>query len=90
MKKDLRWVNPHQLKHYQFNWEKAYNYAKLMEQGEKFPPVRVQIDENGEYQVKNGAHRTVASKLVGIDVLVEVEHFEFDEWEHFEKGYKIK
>lgn len=80
--KDLKWVNPHTLKGYNFQWEKAFRYAKLMEQGEEFPPVRVHETSSGELVIKNGMHRTIAAKLTGKEVLVEIAtRDEEEEWD---------
>lgn len=91
MKKDIRTVDPHHLHHYAFNWSKAYKYAKLMEQGTKFPPIRVHLDEDGKYIVKNGVHRTVAAKLVGVQIEIEVAtRWESDDFSEYEKGFRIR
>lgn len=80
--KDLKWVNPHTLKGYNFQWEKAFRYAKLMENGEDFPPVRVHETFNGELVIKNGMHRVVAAKLCGKEILVEVaSRDEMENWD---------
>lgn len=89
MKKDIRWVDPHHVHHYAFNWRKAYKYAKLMEEGAKFPPIRVHLDKDGKYIVRNGAHRTVAAKLVGIEIQIEIDtRWEPEDYSDFESGFK--
>lgn len=89
MKKDVRWVDPHQVHHYAFNWRKAYKYAKLMEEGIEFPPVRVHLDEDGKYVVRNGAHRTAAAKMVGVEILIEVAtRHELEDYADYESGFK--
>lgn len=93
MKKDLIWVNPHSLKGYEFNWEKAFRYAKLMEKGIEFPPVRVHQSLSGELIVKNGMHRTIAAKLCGTEVLVEVATKDIppeELWDDWEWDFKIR
>lgn len=89
MRKEFRWVNPHHLHCYTFNWQKAFKYAKLMEQGVKFPPVRVWIDGAGKYVVRNGAHRSAAAKMLGVEILIEV-HFFNESEEDYINGYRIR
>lgn len=72
MKKDIQELNPHELKGYDFNWEKAFKYAKLMEQGITFPPIRVHRNSDGTYQIRNGMHRTIAAKLCGLTIIGEI------------------
>lgn len=45
------------------NWTKVYLYAKLMESGEVFPPVKVFKDKNGSWTFNDGRHRVLAAKL---------------------------
>jgi hypothetical protein len=93
MKKELIIVNPHCLEGYSFNWEKAYTYAKLMEQGIEFPPIRLHKSLDGKLIIRNGMHRTVAAKLCGMEIVAEVatrDYSEDDYFEDYENGYKIR
>jgi len=64
-------INPNLLSTHPINWSKAYKYAKDMEAGDKFPAVKMGIDKrNGKMVVRNGAHRTVAARMVGKKLLI--------------------
>ena len=69
---DVLFVNPHHLHHHSVNYEKAYSYARLMEKGAEFPPVKVYVALDGKLIVVNGSHRTAAAKMIGEGVLIEV------------------
>lgn len=58
-------LDPHELYHHKFNWEKAYKYAREMEEGDIFPPIIVKRGFKGHLKVHDGAHRTAAHKLLG-------------------------
>ena len=94
MKKDLVKINPHIIEGYSFNWEKAFKYAKLMEQGEEFPPVRLHLKKDNTFVLKNGMHRIIASRLCGKDlILAEIATYEYDDEDFFEdldSNYKIR
>jgi len=83
--RDYRYINPEFCHHHKVNLEKAYRYAKAMEKGDKFPPVHLHIDKDGNYCVRNGAHRTFAAKLAGKKLFVWVKtiHYNFDEYEEY-------
>jgi len=85
MKWDYRYVNPQFCHHHKVNLQKAYRYAKAMEKGDKFPPIQIHLDKHGNYIVKNGAHRTYAAKLAGIDVFIKIKstYYDFDEYEEY-------
>lgn len=92
MKKELIEVCPHSLKGYSFNWEKAFSYAKLMEKGVKFPPIRLHKDLEGNLIIRNGMHRTIAAKLCGMSLIAEIatrDYSDDDFFEDLEKDYKI-
>ena len=72
MKWDFKYVDPKSLKHHPVNWKKAYRYAKDMEKGDKFPPVQIHMDKNGRFIVQNGAHRTMAAKLIDKKLFVRI------------------
>ena len=84
MRKDLVMLDPHALSGYTFNWKKAYKYAKLMESGISFPPIRVHQLKNGDFIIKNGMHRTIASRLCGLEVLAEIASIEYSDDDYFE------
>lgn len=87
---DFRYVDPQQRSHHKVCLTKAFRYAKLMEEGAKFPPVQVHIDKNGRYIVRNGAHRTFAAKLCGMKVFIKVasQYYNYDEFEDLHEGKK--
>lgn len=59
-----------QLPDKKFSWKKAYEYAKLMEMGIKFPPVRVYLNDKGILNYNDGHHRVAAAKLSGMKLFV--------------------
>lgn len=63
-------IEPQQIKHHPVNWQKAYRYARMMERGDQFPPVKVHRTEFGQLTTGDGAHRTVAAKMAGLKLLV--------------------
>jgi len=63
-------IDPRMLKHHDVTWAKAYKYAKFMDAGASFPPVRVSPKIGGGYLVQDGAHRTMAAKLTGSRLLI--------------------
>lgn len=65
-------MDPNHLHHHKVKLPKAYSYAKCMEQGDVFPPVRVHIDQYGKWVVCDGAHRTFAAKLLGDKIWVDI------------------
>ena len=69
---EILWINPYNLHHHKVKWEKAYKYAKLMEGGTEFPPVKVYVDLEGKLLVSDGAHRSAAGKMIREDILVEI------------------
>lgn len=60
-------LDPKILKHHKVNWSKVRKYAKLMYEGEIFPPIEVCLHK-GNYIVCNGAHRTEACILLGLPI----------------------
>lgn len=91
MKKDLLELNPHNLVGYDFNWEKAYKYAKLMENGVSFPPIRVSKEKDGSFHIRNGMHRSIAAKLTGNIIIAEIEnYYEDDFFDELEENFKIR
>lgn len=70
---EYRWVDACECHlHHSANWRKAYEYAKLMESGVQFPAVKVAMDKNGKYLVRDGAHRTTAARLCGKKLLIKL------------------
>ena len=64
-------VDPEHLHHHEVNLQKVFRYAKAMERGDKFPPVKVGIDKrDGKMCVRDGAHRTVAAKMAGVKLFI--------------------
>lgn len=60
-------INPKDLPNKGFSWEKAYKYAKLMEQGVDFPPVNVYPHpENNSLTYNDGRTRVAAAKMAGV------------------------
>lgn len=53
------------------NWVKVYRYAKLMEAGVEFPPVKIYFDAfQNRWLYNDGRHRTMAAKLTGLPLKV--------------------
>lgn len=64
-------IDPHKLITHTISFPKAYKYAKDMEAGDTFPPVKAFVDKrNGQIRVKDGAHRTHAAKMCGKQLYV--------------------
>lgn len=67
-------INPEQvrgIKHHKVHLEKAFKYAKDMENGDKFPPVQIFFcQEQQQWCCKDGAHRTTAAKMTGLPLYV--------------------
>lgn len=76
---EILWINPYNLHHHKIKWEKAYKYARLMESGVEFPPVKVYIDLDGKMLFCDGAHRSAAGKMTKEDILVEVVGIAYNE-----------
>ena len=83
------WIDSNNLHHHQVKYKKAYNYAKLMEKGVDFPPVKVYVDKNGKLLVSDGAHRSAAAKMLQEKVLVEIIGMASDD-EDYSKYFKYK
>ena len=85
MKWNYRYVNPHHCHHHKVHLPKAYKYAKDMEKGDKFPPVQVHMNKDGNYIIRNGAHRTMAAKLAEMDLFIKIKstYYDFDEHEEY-------
>ena len=50
---------------------KAYHFAKRMEAGEGFPPVKIYRDRSsGRWMASDGAHRVCAAKMLGRPIMV--------------------
>lgn len=45
--------------------KKTLQYAKALEKGAKFPPIKIQHVGSGIWKVKDGRHRYLAHKLNG-------------------------
>ncbi len=59
------------IKHHKVHLEKAFKYAKDMENGDKFPPVQIFFCQNlKRWCCKDGAHRTTAAKMAGLPLFV--------------------
>ena len=59
------------IKHHKVQLEKAFKYAKNMENGDKFPPVQIFFDnKKNRWCCKDGAHRTTAAKMTGLPLFV--------------------
>lgn len=63
-------INPAKIKTHKVNLKKVYNYAKLLEQGTKFPIVKVYKSSSSFFhpsilKTNNGAHRIMAHRLLG-------------------------
>lgn len=65
-----RYVDPRNVVTHPVRWTKAFAYAKLMESGVVFPPVKAAVDPLGRIIVRNGAHRTYAARLTGQPLLI--------------------
>lgn len=67
-----RLIDPRQLPNKKFSYEKAYKYAKLMEQGVIFPSVNVFSNPNksGMLDYNDGVHRVAAAKLTGMKLRI--------------------
>ena len=70
MRKDY-YIKPEELPNKTFSYKKAFKYAKLMEKGEEFPPVKVYINrEKGHLTFNDGRHRVAAAKMSGKPLLI--------------------
>lgn len=64
-------VNPNDILTHDVCWPKAFHYAKELERGAQFPPVKVSWDEGTRtWRSRDGAHRVWAGKLTDLPVLV--------------------
>jgi len=61
----IKEIDPRIIKTHKVNLVKAYHFAKLIEDGHIFPPVKAELLPTGQYLVKNGAHRTYAHRMIG-------------------------
>lgn len=53
------------------NWPKVFEYAKRMEQGVKFAPVKIHFNKKtNKWQYNDGRHRVLAAKMSGKPLLV--------------------
>ncbi len=68
----FRYVDADLCRHHPVHMPKAFEYAKAMEAGATFPPVKIHINKQGQYEVKDGAHRTTAAKLCSLPLLIKV------------------
>jgi hypothetical protein len=68
--KIIKEVNPHSIKTHSITFSKAFKYAKLMESGDIFPPVKVAMNESGQLICKNGAHRIAAHKMLNKNIRI--------------------
>lgn len=52
-------------------WSKVFRYAKLMEEGFEFPPVKIHYNKDLQRWIYNdGRHRVMAAKLSGVPLKV--------------------
>ena len=52
-------------------WPKVFKYAKLMEQGVEFPPVKIHFNkEKNRWMYNDGRHRVLAAKMVNKGLFV--------------------
>ena len=60
-------IHPNQLPNKKFSYQKAFKYAKLMEQGVEFPPVNIFVNyhRNNMLDYNDGVHRVAAAKMTG-------------------------
>lgn len=72
-------IDPSKLPNCSPSWSKAYEYAKLMEQGVEFPPVNIFIDTKGTLNYNDGRHRVMASKLCNKPLLVKMTRKDMNE-----------
>lgn len=66
----IKLLDPRLIKTHGINYQKAYGYAKAMERGDIFPPIRAFKNEEGQWICQNGAHRIHACKMLGMKVKV--------------------
>lgn len=53
------------------NWQKIFNYAKMMENGIEFPPVNIFFDDRKNcWNYNDGRNRVMAAKLTGLPLKV--------------------
>jgi len=65
-------VDPRSVLTHKVNWVKAYKYAKLLEEGALFPPPKGAHNIHGQLVISNGAHRTIAHRLLGRQMKISV------------------
>jgi len=76
-KYEFKYINPYLCTHHPVYMSKANKYAENMKKGDKFPPVKAHLNlRNGRFEVRNGAHRTMAAKLCGRLLFVKVAKLE--------------
>ena len=67
-------LNEEQIKNlyiHKVNLQKAFKYAKDMENGNKFPPVQIYFNQKlNRWCCKDGAHRTTAARMTGMRLFV--------------------
>ena len=52
-------------------WPKTFKFAKLMESGEEFPPVKIHFNEKKNcWSFNDGRTRVAAAKLAGVPLKV--------------------
>lgn len=66
------WIDPRNIKTHSITWTKAFRYAKAMEHGDHFPPVKAARSVIGQLLAKNGAHRAHAACMAGVRLLIKV------------------
>lgn len=53
------------------HWPKVFKYAKLMEQGVEFPPVKIHFNKDrNRWEYNDGRNRTMAAKLANVQLKV--------------------
>lgn len=50
-------------------WDKVFKYAKLMEDGVKFPPVSITFHK-GKWRYNDGRHRVLAARMAQVPLKV--------------------
>ena len=53
------------------NLRKAFQYAKLMAEGVRFPPVQIYFNKDkNSWDFNDGRHRVLAARMAGVPLLV--------------------
>ncbi len=49
--------------------KKVFKYAKALEDGDVFPPIKIALRQDGKFHLKDGRHRISASLLCGRETI---------------------